>query len=157
MRLPAIEQSAGELFRTVPEMAWIADDGNLPEDAHRRYIVRGTEWVAESGSAELIGFLAAERIGRDLYIHELAVHAAYQRTGIGRQLMAKAASYAGEARLAAMTLTTFLEIPWNAPWYTRLGFTVLEADSLSEYLAQQLQAEAKRGLKKRCAMRRTLA
>ncbi len=45
-----------------------------------------------------------------------------------------------------MTLTTFTDIPWNAPYYTRLGFRVLDAGELTEGLREIRRAEAAMGL-----------
>ncbi len=35
----------------------------------------------------------------------------------------------------AVTLTTFREVPWNAPFYTRLGFAMLDELTLPAGLA----------------------
>jgi hypothetical protein len=49
-------------------------------------------------------------------------------------------------------------IPWNAPWYRRLGSRVLAENELSEALHNLLQAEIQRGLPadQRVALRREL-
>ncbi|MCA6332941.1 MAG: hypothetical protein IM641_13160 [Phenylobacterium sp.] len=44
--------------------------------------------------------------------------------GVG--LLDKAGSLAGAAGLQALVLSTFRDIPWNAPWYSRIGFEVIE-------------------------------
>jgi N-acetylglutamate synthase-like GNAT family acetyltransferase len=58
----------------------------------------------------------------------------------------------------AVTLTTLRHIPWNAPWYQRRGFRVLEENELSEALRDLLQEEIQRGLPadQRVALRREL-
>jgi hypothetical protein len=58
----------------------------------------------------------------------------------------------------AITLTTLRHIPWNAPWYQRLCFRVLEENELSEALRDLLQEEIRRGLPadQRVAMQREL-
>lgn len=40
-RLPAIERSADEVFRTTSDLAWIADDDVMSEDEHRQRISLG--------------------------------------------------------------------------------------------------------------------
>jgi hypothetical protein len=54
-----------------------------------------------------------------------------------------------------MTLTTFGHLPWNAPFYERMGFVRLEEADLSESLREELDWEAAHGLErsKRVAMR----
>ena len=45
-----------------------------------------------------------------------------------------------------VTLTTFRDVPWNMPFYARLGFTVISAAQLSPALRARVQDEARRGL-----------
>lgn len=47
--------------------------------------------------------------------------------------------------LSRHTLTTFLEVPWNGPWYQRHGFAVLEPAALPPWLAAVLAAEVPSG------------
>lgn len=151
--LPAVERSAGLRFREIPELAFLADGDDMPVERHRRYIAQGTEWVALNDSGEPVGFLAAEIVGRDLHIWELAVRADFQNRGIGRQLIANASSFSRERGLAALTLTTFANVPWNAPWYVRLGFAISTDD---ERLDALVRSEIERGWPGRCGMRKIL-
>jgi hypothetical protein len=59
---------------------------------------------------------------------------------------------------AAITLTTFRDVPWNAPYYERLGFTVVEPADQGPELAALVAEEAERipGEAPRVAMRRAL-
>ncbi|CPQ92972.1 acetyltransferase [Bordetella pertussis] len=63
------------------------------------------------------------------------------------------------AGLPAITLTTFRDLPWNQPFYARLGFATLQADGLNVRLQAILAREASLGLPaaRRCAMRREIA
>jgi ribosomal protein S18 acetylase RimI-like enzyme len=151
--LSAIEKSAAKLFRTDLALAWLADGPVLTQDEHERLIFRQSVWVAEVGSDGLVGFLSAEPFERELHIWELSVHKAWQRRGIGRSLIQSAHGYAAENGLAALTLTTFSDVPWCAPAYSRLGFeTVQKPDRRLQYA---LDAEASHGLpiERRVAMR----
>jgi len=151
--LPAVERSAGLLFRRIPELAFLADGDDMPVNTHRRYIAQGTEWVALSETGDIVGFLAAEIVGFDLHIWEIAVRADAQKQGVGRQLIEASVVYVRERGLGSLTLTTFAHVPWNAPWYGRLGF-VLSPDD--ERLAALVRNETERGWAGRCAMRKTL-
>jgi ribosomal protein S18 acetylase RimI-like enzyme len=151
--LPPVEHSAGQRFRTIPHLAWLADGDEMSVDAHRLYIGQGTEWVALSETREIAGFLAAEVIDRDLHIWELAVRAEVQSRGIGRRLIEVAGVFANDSQLKSLTLTTFADVPWNAPWYSRHGF---ELSSEDQRLAELIRLENERGLLGRCAMRKTL-
>jgi N-acetylglutamate synthase-like GNAT family acetyltransferase len=46
------------------------------------------------------------------------------RRGIGRALLDHVAALARARGAPALTLTTFAEVPWNGPYYARLGFEV---------------------------------
>jgi GNAT superfamily N-acetyltransferase len=151
--LPAIEESAGNNFRTIPELAWVADDDGVPAEQHGEYIALGSEWVAANNAGTLIAFLAAEQVGSELHLWELAVHEDYQRQGIGARLLEAAVEFARQRQAVALTLTTFLDVPWNAPWYARLGFELVTSDPR---LTALVRAETERGLPRRCAMRRVI-
>ena len=87
-----------------------------------------------------------------------AATADWARRGIGRALVEHAAGRAAAEGLAALTLTTFADVPWNAPYYARLGFRVLAEDDLTPGLRAVRAAERERGLDRwpRVAMRRGL-
>jgi GNAT superfamily N-acetyltransferase len=151
--LPPIEFSAGRRFLAIPDLALLPDGDDMPIEAHQRYIVLGTEWVAVSESQELVGFLAAEIVSRDLHIWEFAVRGDVQNRGIGRQLIDAAEFFARERHLESLTLTTFSHVPWNAPWYSRMGFEINIGD---ERLAALVRAETEHGWPRRCAMRKVI-
>ncbi len=152
--LPAIEMSAGAVFRAAPGLEWIADDAVMSEDDHRRFIGQGTAWVAQAPGGPLCGFLVAEIFGCELHVWELAVDACFQRMGLGRRLMDAACSHARDADLTAITLTTFRDLAWNAPWYARMGFREAPAPPGSR-LRAVLEAEIQHGLpaQRRVALR----
>ena len=52
----------------------------------------------------------------------------------------------GATRSAALTLTTFENVPWNAPYYERLGFDVMDDDQISGGLLRIREHEAGVGL-----------
>ncbi len=151
--LPQVESSANRSFLTIPDLALLPDDADMPVESHQRYIAQGTEWVAVNEYDELGGFLAAEIVNRDLHLWELAVRSDLQHRGIGRQLICAAEIFAQERCLESLTLTTFSHVPWNAPWYSRLGFDISVGD---ERLATLVRAETERGWPRRCAMKKTV-
>jgi hypothetical protein len=70
-------------------------------------------------------------------------------------LVLVAIEHARQQALRAVTLTTFRDLPWNAPFYQRLGFNVLAATEIDAHLVEALQAEIAIGFpsERRCAMR----
>jgi GNAT superfamily N-acetyltransferase len=155
---PDIEQSAGELFRTIGDLAWIADTENLTDPHYADLIQCGSSWVAQTEDGPLIGFLCAETMEHELHIHELAISLDFQRQGIGRRLLETAVAWASEQGLLGVTLTTFREVAWNEHFYARAGFETLPENRLRPSLAAIMKFEIERGMlgDRRCAMWRPL-
>lgn len=155
---PELEQSAGLAFRGDREIAWLADAANLSAERYRAIIAEGWSWIAEDERAAPVAFAAATLDGEELHLWELNVHIDHQRRGIGRALLQRLLVAAAAAAIPAMTLTTFRDLPWNAPFYRSMGFELLDAVQLDPRLAELLAEEARRGLPaiRRCAMRRKI-
>ncbi|MHC6225575.1 GNAT family N-acetyltransferase [Pseudomonas sp. X10] len=154
--LPAIERSAARAFERIPGLAWLSDDSVMNEAQHLAFLQTGCSWVVADGQDRPVGFLCARRVGRELHIHELSVRQEAQGQGLGRRLLAEAVTWARQQGLTALTLTTFADVPWNAPFYARFGFQSLDARQLDERLYAILDEERRHGLDGRCAMRLTL-
>ena len=106
-----------------------------------------------------VGFLSAEAVAeRELHIHEMSVSEPFQGRGLGRALLEAAIEWATTHHLAALTLTTFHAIAWNAPFYSRMGFKMLSVSGLDERLSTLLRQEIEEGFAEgtRCAMRLSL-
>jgi len=156
--LRRIERSAAQAFRLIEAFSWIATGDVQSAEQHLDLIAKGTNWVATADGDEPVGFLSAEIIGPQLHIWEISVEQLHQGFGIGRKLIRHAVDEAAARRLDAVTLTTFRTIPWNCPFYERLGFSLLDEAGLCPRLAGVLDEEAEHGLPRetRCAMRLTL-
>jgi GNAT superfamily N-acetyltransferase len=102
----------------------------------------------------MAGFLVAERFSRELHIWEMDVTPEFQRRGIGSGLMRAAQIDARNTGITALTLTTFRDVAWNAPFYARLGFEEVTALDAHPRLAGELANEIDDGLPadQRCAM-----
>ncbi|WP_077961009.1 GNAT family N-acetyltransferase [Ensifer adhaerens] len=157
--LPDIERSSGEVFRTIPDLAWIADDDVQSEEAHREFLQKGLSAVVVDASNRPIGFLCAAVTDDALHIWQLAVLSEHQGQGLGRSLMLSAIAHARATSLSSLTLTTFRDLSWNELFYRKLGFVTLDAGDLDPRLAQILANEAAHGLPaaRRCAMRLSLS
>jgi GNAT superfamily N-acetyltransferase len=102
----------------------------------------------------MAGFLVAQPFSRELHIWEMDVAPAFQRRGIGAGLVRAAQIDARNTGFKALTLTTFRDLAWNAPFYARLGFEEVTALDAHPRLAGELANEADDGLppERRCAM-----
>lgn len=154
-----VERSASAAFKSIPDLAWIAETDVISAEEHSQFVDAESSWVAiESKSHDLSGFILTEIIDRDMYIAEVSVSAVHQKKGLGTQLLKRAFTEATALGIEAAILTTFIDVPWNAPYYKRLGFAILSDDDMPAYLAQKLGEEEASGLhvQKRCAMRKAL-
>jgi hypothetical protein len=61
-------------------------------------------------------------------------------------MLEHAAGRAAAGGLPALTLTTFAEVPWNAPYYERCGFRRLAEAELTAGLREVRRREAELGL-----------
>ena len=146
--LPAlqdIERAAGAPVRGLG-MPEIADDEPPALDVLERYRRAGRCWVAVDESDLPAAYLLAEPVDGALHIEQVSVHPRAARRGVGRALLAHAADHAREEGLTALTLTTFTDVPWNAPYYARLGFRPLPEADLTPGLREIRGAEAAHGL-----------
>ena len=151
--LGAIEDSGAQTFAA---MGQPLADGSPPSPPEQwaGALENGLLWVADDPEAGLVGFLAGQITADGLYIAEVDVLMERQRQGHGRRLMQVAIDWARRERLAAVTLTTFRSIPFNAPFYASMGF--VELDPATPHLAKTLAEEAANGFEDRCGMRLAL-
>ncbi len=97
-------------------------------------------------------------VDTSLHLEQLSVHGDHAGKRLGARLIEHLCEQASALSLAALTLTTFREVPWNAPYYERLGFFVLDETDLTPGLAAIRREEAALGLDRwpRVCMQRNL-
>jgi GNAT superfamily N-acetyltransferase len=151
-----IERSAGECFRDIG-MPGIAEDEPLSITELSAFLHAGLAWSAVEADDRPVAYLIAEPVDDALHIEQVSVHADWAHRRIGRALLERAAERAIADRLAALTLTTFTEVAWNAP-YARCGFEPIPEAALTPGLRKILANEAAHGLGRwpRICMRRAL-
>ena len=151
--LPTIERSSGEAFRALPDLAWIADDDVTSAERHAEFLAIGGVWVAVRDPRP-VGFISAEFVADGWHIWQMAVEREEQGRGIGRALLEELIRAARGGGARSVTLTTFRDVAWNAPFYARSGFRLLPNDELNERLRAVLANEIAHGLpgEQRCAM-----
>jgi len=158
--LPAlqdIERAAGEAFRGIG-MPEIADDEPFALDELTAYRRAGRAWVAVGQNSRLVAYLVADLVDGNLHVEQVSVHPDSARRGVGRAMLEHAAGRASAGGLPALTLTTFAEVPWNAPYYERCGFRRLAEAEITPGLREVRRREAGHGLDRwpRVCMRRDL-
>jgi GNAT superfamily N-acetyltransferase len=115
---------------------------------------RGHLWVAVDPRDIPVGFLMAGTVDGNFHILEMDVHPDHTGQGIGRLLLRSAFNAASVNGFPGITLTTFEHVMWNAPFYSRMGFKVLDESRCGRDLLNILNNEKARGLKNRIAMYR---
>lgn len=155
--IPAIETNAGKLFAQIDGLGSLADAKPVPIKRQQRYARKGHCLVAEI-SDTVVGFMTTEPVRRELHIRELSVCPEQQRRGIGAALLHGCLIDARNSGFSAVTLTTFSDVAWNAPFYAKIGFQKVTALDAHPRLAQELTREDEEGLpmNRRCAMIRFL-
>lgn len=136
--LQRIEIASGEPFRDIG-MPEIADDAPMSLEALAEHDV----WVAVGAQGVPVAFIAVGDVDGATHVHQVSVHPSHARQGIGAALI----EHVTRAE-RPVTLTTFRDVPWNAPYYERLGFRAVTETSLgtSPGLAEIMREEASRGL-----------
>ena len=141
--LVAIEREAGALFATVgmPEIAY-DDPGTVPELEPFR--AGGHAWVAVDEGDRPVAYLISAVVDGCAHVEQVSVAPAHARRGLGAALIDHLAAVAATEGRPAVTLTTFRDVPWNAPYYERLGFRVIAPADQGPELAALVAEEAER-------------
>jgi predicted N-acetyltransferase YhbS len=72
---------------------------------------------------------------------------AHDRRGVGRALVRRVAEWARSAGFETLLLSTFCDVPWNAPYYARLGFEIVPLEAYDEAMLAQRQSDAAAGMR----------
>jgi GNAT superfamily N-acetyltransferase len=155
-RLAAIELAAARLLAGHAPESVLNETTSLEvlEEAQRA----GHLWVAVADDVP-VGFAHVELIEPDaVHLEEIDVHPCHGRRGLGTKLILRICEWAAHHAYESVTLTTFRDVPWNMPFYARLGFRVVPPGQLSRGLRAVMNDETRRGLDpvRRVAMRRQI-
>lgn len=153
-QLPGIELAAAKLLRGHASEEFLDE---VTSDA----VLRGAQeqgllWVVLAGDRP-VGFAQVDLLEPGVaHLRELDVHPAHGRQGLGTRLVNEVCRWAEGQDYGAVTLTTFRDVPWNAPFYAKLGFEEVPVLELTPVVRSLLEDEARRGLdpERRVAMRR---
>ena len=96
------------------------------------YVEDGRAFVAVNEWDWPLGFCATDEMDDEAYLAELAVEVDHQGHGLGRRLVNTACDWARQAGFTSILLSTFRDVPWNAPYYARQGFRLLGSAELSK-------------------------
>lgn len=143
--LAGIEHEAGLAFADIG-MVEVSDDEDPTVEELTPYQQDGRAWVAVDASDLPVAYLIAEEVDGCCHIEQVSVHPTFAGQRIGRALIEEAARWGLASGLRGLTLTTFTDVPWNGPYYLRLGFRILSDEEVTPGLRQIRKQEAARGL-----------
>lgn len=146
--LPEIERAAALLFLEYVAVLGIETallQSATPLEALRQAQEENLLWVAVDAQDRPVGFALAVELDGRLHLEEMDVHPDHGRRGLGKLLVDEVCTEA-RRRGQGISLSTFREVPWNAPFYARLGFRQLEESELTPGLQRLREAEARKGL-----------
>jgi GNAT superfamily N-acetyltransferase len=137
-------------------MAAVADDDPPSITELIAFQQDGRAWVITDESDCPVAYLLLDVVDGNAHVEQVSVHPDHARQGLGKTLLDTAAAWAQQQRLVALTLITYAQVPWNAPYYQRLGFQVVPEDQITVGLRGVGEREQARGLAKwsRVTMRR---
>lgn len=155
--LQEIERNAGEAFRGIG-MHLVADDEPLSMEKVGEHVERDRAWVIADDGDSPVAYLLADVVDGSGHIEQVSVSPSHARRGLGGRLIDHSCSWAWTAGLPAVTLTTFKDVAWNAPYYERCGFRLLSPNEVTPGLLSLRHQEAEHGLDAwpRVCMRRKL-
>ena len=143
--IPGIELAGATLFA----------EADLPQEIRYR-VTEGTDlrdafnesriWVAVPQSGKVVGFALAETVDRQAYLTELDVLPAFGRRGIGSRLVRAVLEWAKGRDFDSLSLITFRHLPWNAPFYEKLGFSMVDSAEHGPELAGLMEEERQVGI-----------
>jgi GNAT superfamily N-acetyltransferase len=143
--LARIERSAAVLFLDTP-YTFLANDEPLSLDFVQQRFQAGQVWVAVDKQNVVVGFAITQEVDDTIYLQEMDVDPAHGRRGLGAALVETVCAWAQLQGHKAISLSTFRDLPWNAPFYTKLGFRILDESELSISFQQIRQQEQTDGL-----------
>ncbi|KRF20640.1 hypothetical protein ASG90_18915 [Nocardioides sp. Soil797] len=143
-RLREIERAAGAAFRSIG-MEAVADDAPPSVEELEPYVRAGRAWVADADKVP-VAYLIADIVDGNGHVEQVSVHPSHAGQGLGRALIDRAAKWAADNGFTRLTLTTFTEVPWNGPYYARLGFEPVDPAQSGAQLRALREHEAEIGL-----------
>ncbi|MEM7052205.1 MAG: GNAT family N-acetyltransferase [Acidobacteriota bacterium] len=154
--LAEIERRAAVLFEPWRDRLALDDGEPTPLEELREAQARGQLFVAESDQEKVVGWYRLGVIDGHGHLYEIDVLPELGGRGIGRRLVEHSLEVARQRGHRTVTLTTFRDVPWNRPFYERLGFVLTTADGPE--MKAILAEEASWGFDptQRCVMERIL-
>ena len=102
-------------------------------------------WIATSPLGRPIGFALTKLKGGTAWLDQLSVLDRWQRHGFGAALIDRTVRQARTLGFDTLYLSTYRDVPWNAPFYARRGFSVVPRGQWPRALRVQFMLENSHG------------
>ena len=137
-----IDEDACTLYAEIGLPIQFDDDHPFARKERARWseaLRKGRLLMACSNDGLPIGFVAFDIVDGRPFLEQVSVRRAWMHRGVGRALVERAIRWS--VRPGELWLTTYDNVPWNKPWYERLGFVVANDNECGPELTAILAAE----------------
>lgn len=100
--------------------------------------------VAVGDDDEVIGFAHVLDLGGHWHLEQLSVDPGHGRRGVGTALLEATHAALAAHGIPEVTLMTYADVPWNAPFYADHGY--VELDPVPPHLMPLLESDERWGL-----------
>src|SRR3546814_9261614 len=101
--------------------------------------MRISYWSSDVCSSDLL-------LDGEGYLAEICVHPGHAGQRLAARMIAAVEAWAAGQGCGHLYLTTFREVPWNRPYYERLGFTVVDEAAVGPGLQASRDRDRARGV-----------
>lgn len=152
---PAVETHLAEIPRIEAAAATVFSEVDLPQslrfkvtepDDLRDALDDERLWVATTVDERIAGYALADVVDQQAYLAEVDVLPEYFRQGIGTKLVNTVVNWATTQGFESLWLVTFRHLPWNAPFYEKLGFSLVNPAEHGKELASLIEEEGRLGI-----------
>ena len=112
--LQEIERAAGSLFAPLG-MDLVAEDDPPAIATLADYQREVRAWVRTDQDDRPVAYLLADVVDGCAHLEQVSVHPDRARQRLGQELLDRLERWATGQQLPALTLTTYLDVPWNGP------------------------------------------
>lgn len=143
-KVAPLERAAAEVFRTIG-MDAVADDAPISESVLLQAVEEQRLWFAVEYGV-LKAYLLGEFLPQSLHIEQVTVHPDASRRGLGALMIESVSADPRSKERGLLTLTSFANVPWNAPYYERIGFLDIAESDWPDGVAEKVAAEQAKGI-----------
>src|SRR4051794_11278711 len=144
-QLRDIEWAAGALFRDVG-LDSVAEHPPASVEELAEYVHDGRAWIVADDNDVPVGYGVVDIVDQLAHLEQLSVLPDHGRNGLGAALLEHITEWAAQNNHEAVTLTTFVDVPWNAPFYAKHGFRDMSDEEIGPELRGLCKQEAEHGL-----------